>query len=161
MRAARLWPLGVAAVLAATVAGYALLYRAATGRDAAVVEPDYYRRAVAWDSVMAAERHGAELGWRLEAEVGPLTPQGAVLRARLLDRAGAPLEGATVRVKAIHNLDAAHPVAGGLEPGPDGTYAARLPLRHAGLWELRFEVTRGTERFGTTLRREAVPEGRP
>ena len=158
MRPARAWPLGVAAALLATAAGYAVLFRAATGPGAAVVEPDYYRRAVAWDSTARAERRAGELGWRLEADLGALTRAGSVLTARLADRSGAPLDGARLRVSAVHNLDAAHPVAAELAPAGAGAYATRLPLAHAGLWELRFEAARGAEHAVFALRREAAGE---
>jgi nitrogen fixation protein FixH len=156
MRAAKLWPLAVVAVLAVTVGANVVIYLLARDPGAAVVERDYYRRAVAWDSTMADERRSAELGWRLAAELGAVGADGAPLTVRLTGRDGAPLSDAAVRVEAVHNLDAGHPVAAALAPAGDGRYVARLPLRHAGLWELRFAVTRGAERFTQSLRREAA-----
>jgi nitrogen fixation protein FixH len=156
MRAAKLWPLAVVAVLVVTIGANVLIYYLARDPGAAVVERDYYRRAVGWDSTMAQARRNAALGWRLEAGLGTVTPAGATLTVRLTDRAGAPLAGAVVRVEAVHNRDAAHPVAAALAPGGDGAYAATLPLRRLGMWELRFEVTRGAERFTQSLRREAA-----
>ena len=162
MRAAKLWPLAVVAVLAVTIGANVVIYLLARDPGAAVVERDYYRRAVAWDSTMADERHSAELGWRLEAELGALGAGGAPLTVRLADRDGAPLSGAAVRVEAVHNLDAGRPVTAELAPAGAGRYTARLPLRHAGLWELRFTATRGGERFAQSLRREAAGgEGAP
>jgi nitrogen fixation protein FixH len=156
MRAARLWPLAVVVVLAVTVFANVLIYYLALDPGAAVVERDYYRRAVAWDSTMAQERHNGELGWRLEAVLDAAAADGTPLTARLSDRDGGPLAGAAVRVEAVHNRDAAHPVAAMLVPAGAGVYAAALPLRHAGLWELRFAVTRGAERFTQTLHCEAA-----
>jgi nitrogen fixation protein FixH len=156
MRAARLWPLAVVVVLAVTVGANAVVFWLAGDRDAAVVEHDYYRRAVGWDSTMAQERRNVELGWRLQADLGALAPAGAPLCVRLADRAGAPLAGAAIRVEALHNRDAAHPVTARLAPTADGGYAARLPLRRPGMWELRFTVTRGRDRFTRALRREAT-----
>jgi nitrogen fixation protein FixH len=156
MRAAQLWPLAVVAVLAVTVGANVVIYLLARDPGAAVVERDYYRRAVAWDSTMADERRSAELGWRLQAELGAVGADGAPLTVRLAGRDGVPLSGATVRVEAVHNRDAGHPVAAALVPAGDGRYAARLPLRHAGLWELRFTAARGGERFTQSLRREAA-----
>jgi len=160
MRAARLWPLAVSAVLALTVGANVLLFRAAHDRNAAAVEPDYYRKAVRWDSTMAEERASAALGWHADAGLGPLARAGAQLTVRLAGPGGAPIEGATVTVTAIHNLDALHHVNARLAPLGGGVYGARLPLRHAGLWELRVEAARGGERFRVTLRRDA-PAGAP
>jgi nitrogen fixation protein FixH len=161
MRAARLWPIAIVAVLGLTVAVNGLVFWVARDRNAAAVEPDYYHKAVRWDSTMAEERRSAALGWRAEAELGAVTRAGAPLVVRLADRAGAPLEGATVEITAIHNLDAQHHVTARLEPLGGGAYGARLPLRHAGLWELRLEAVRRGERFRLTLRRDAPPGAEP
>ncbi|MEZ4456629.1 MAG: FixH family protein [Gemmatimonadales bacterium] len=53
-------------VLAITVGanGY-MLYEA--NRGMAAVEPDYYQKAVDFDSTMAQARRNASLGWRVDA----------------------------------------------------------------------------------------------
>jgi nitrogen fixation protein FixH len=155
VRPEKLWPLAIAAVLAVTVLANVFMFVAASDRQAAVIEPDYYRKAVRWDSTLAERRRDAELGWRIDAALGPIGRGGSMLSARLTGRDGTPLEGAELRVTAIHNADAAHPVGAELAPGGGGTYSARLPLARAGLWELRFEVRRAGERFSASLRREA------
>ena len=161
MRAARLWPLALGAVLALTVGANVAVFQAAHDRNAAAVEPDYYRKAVRWDSTMAEERRSAALGWHADAGLGAVAPGGTLLTVRLAGPDGAPLDGATVQVTAIHNLDALRHVSARLEALGSGVYGARLPLRHAGLWELRLEAVRGDERFRATLRRDAAPGARP
>lgn len=151
---ARAWPLAIAGVLGVTVIANGYLIYQANDRDAAVVEPDYYRKALAWDSTLAERRHDADLGWRIEASIGPVG-RGADVRARLTDRDGRAIEGASVVVHAIHNLDAGHPVVATLPDAGDGLYVARLPLRFAGLWELRFAVTRRGEHFTADARCDA------
>jgi nitrogen fixation protein FixH len=144
----RLWPLGVVAVLALTVLANVAVFWAARDRNAAVVEPDYYRRAVGYDSTLAAEHRSAALGWRVEAELGePGAGGAATLRVRLLGRDGAPLDSARVTVGAVHNRDAARVVRAALAPEGGGRYAAMLPLRLAGRWELDLEAARGTDRY--------------
>jgi nitrogen fixation protein FixH len=156
MKAARLWPAALVAVLGITVVANALLLYAAHDRDAAVVERDYYRKAMTWDSTLAQERRNAELGWRLDAELGAVRTDGfAPLRVRLAGRDGAPVAGAAIRVEAIHNRDARRVVAATLATGADGRGEVALRLGRAGQWELRFEATRGAERFTADLRREA------
>jgi nitrogen fixation protein FixH len=159
MRATRLWPAAVVAVLALTVGSSAMLVWFTRDPGLAAVEPDYYRRAVRWDSTAAEARRSAALGWRLDAALGPVGPAGAVLTARLAGPDGAPLDDADVEVTAIHNRDALHPVRARLAPAGEGAYAARLPLRHAGLWELRLAAARGADRFTVSLRRDAPPDG--
>jgi len=157
MRAARLWPAGVAVVLAVTVGANLAVLRAAHDRHAAAVEPDYYRRAVRWDSTAAEERRSAALGWSADAGLGALSRAGALLTVRLAGPDGAPLDGASVEVTAVHNADALHRIGAHLEALGRGLYGARLPLHHAGLWELRLTAVRGGDRFRVTLRREAAP----
>ena len=156
MNAAKLWPVAIVGVLAVTVAANVVLLVKAGDPVAAGIEPDYYRRAVAWDSTMAQERHNAALGWQLGAELGTAPPGGPPLVVRLTDPTGLPLAGAAIEVEAIHNREAARRVRATLHPAPDGEYTAKLPLAHRGLWELRFTVERAGERFTTRLRRETA-----
>jgi nitrogen fixation protein FixH len=97
---------------------------------------------------MAQEDTNRTLGWRLAVagEKAHLSSRRRLV-ARLTDRAGQPLGGATVAVEARHGARAAEPVSGVLEPDGAGRYAAELPLARPGLWELRFDVRRGGDRF--------------
>ena len=81
---------------------------------------------------------------------------GAEVVVRLSDAGGAPVGGARVRVTAIHNLDGTRHVEGALVARADGSYGARLPLHRPGLWEVRVEAVRGTDRFTASLRTEAA-----
>jgi hypothetical protein len=74
------------------------------------VEPDYYRKAVAYDSTLAQERHDAQLGWQLTATTGGLDPAGTRSRGAGGSR-WRPLAGAVVTSAAIHNLDAGRVIA--------------------------------------------------
>ena len=59
----RAWPIAIAGILFAGIAsnvGFAIL---ASSDPAAAVEPDYYRKAVAWDQEMAQEERNIALGW--------------------------------------------------------------------------------------------------
>lgn len=152
------WPAVVIGALAATIAANGVMLWAASGHDAAAVEPDYYRKAVAWDSTLALRRHSSELGWRLEATLGPPASAGTELTVRIVGPDGAPIAGAEVGIAALHNNDPNHPVVATLSTGRDGVGTAILALRHPGLWELRFDATRGADRFVTALRRERPRE---
>jgi nitrogen fixation protein FixH len=155
MRPERVWPLAVVAVLVATLGVYVLLYRIAAGQGAATVEPDYYRRAVRWDSTMVLGRESQSLGWQLSVQAGPMVRDGqAPLVARFTDRAGRPLDSLVVRVEAIHNLDAEHPREAALAAAGPGAYSARLPLGRPGMWELRVDARRGRDHFVTSVRRD-------
>jgi nitrogen fixation protein FixH len=161
MRPERIWPLAVVAVLVATIGVYVFLYRIAAGQGSATVEPDYYRRAVQWDSTMAQERGSESLGWQLTAQAGPMARDGqSALLARFHDRAGRPLDSLVVRVEAIHNLDAGHPREAALAAAGPGAYSARLPLGRPGLWELRLDARRGREHYVASIRRDVEWEAR-
>jgi len=155
MRSGRAWPAAIVAALLALVIAYVFLLRLAGQPEATVVERDYYRHAVRWDSTLAVRRASDSLGWRLEATLGPLDANGrAALEVRLADRAGAPLAGLDVRAEAIHNLEAGRPRQAALAPTAPGTYAASLPLARAGMWEIRLDARRGAQHFVASVRRD-------
>ncbi len=157
------WPLGMAALLVGGAAANIGLLLAAVSDASFSVERDYYRKALAWDETMAEESRSAALGWSVTARLEPATEPGqARLVARVTDRAGAAVEGATVAVEAFHNARASQVVTARLAPTGAGGYAAALPLRRPGLWELRLRITRGREVFALTTAAELVlpEEGR-
>ena len=155
MKPGALWPIAIAGVLALTVGANVAVFIAARDPHAAAIEPDYYRKGVAWDSTMAEQRRSDALGWHVDADLLDASRAGARLRVTLADRDGRPVDGARVRVEAIHNLQADERVRAEIGGGGQGVYEAVLPLRLAGMWELRLEATRGNEHFVTSLRREA------
>ena len=153
------WPIGVAAILAVTV-GVNIWVAVIAGDDPSfAVEQDYYRKAVSWDSTLAQQRANERLGWQLVPALGSVPPGGTTpLTVRLVDSTGAPIADATVRVSAFYNARAGTVLEATLAPDAQG-YEARLPIRHTGAWELRFDVRRGGERFTAVSRVDAVPSG--
>jgi nitrogen fixation protein FixH len=164
LRAGRLWPAALAAVLAVTVVANLALLHVASDPDALAIEPDAYAKAVAWDSASAGAAASHALGWTAQARLDPAAAGGARVTVRIRDRAGRPVEGARVEVEAIRN-GLARRFRGALPPRPErdgadddrGTYAADLPLPRPGAWELRLRAERGTARFVTSLRVDLAP----
>lgn len=154
------WPiLVVGLLLGGGVAPNLVLLAFATSDPTFSVEADYYRKGLRWDDYLAQERRNADLGWTLGFELGPATPAGWVtLTASLTDRAGAPVNGATVELEAFPNSRATHVVKVGLEQVREGTYVAVFPASRLGLWEFRFLVRRGDDVF-TRKRLEDVWTG--
>lgn len=151
------WPIGVAAILAATVGLNIWVFRVANDDPSFAIEPDYYQKAVDWDSTLAQRRANLALGWHLAPTLGAFTMRdGARLQVTLTDASGATIHGATVRVAAFFNARANDIIDTTLHPDSTG-YAATLPVTHGGVWELQFHVTRGGTRFTSTSRVEAVP----
>lgn len=160
MKPATLWPLAVVGVLAITVGANAWLVWKARDPNGAVIEPDYYRKAVAWDSLAARPGRSDALGWSADAAIGPAAGGGARVRATLADSLGAPVAGAAVGLEAVHNLAAATHVHATLAETAPGVYEAEAALGRPGLWELRLTATRGGDVFLVRLRRDA-PRGSP
>jgi nitrogen fixation protein FixH len=151
----------VATILGLTIAGNIWLIRIANADPSFAVEERYYQRALDWDSELAQRDENARLGWRLHATVSPIQRgSGATIGADLRDAEGRPIAGATIAARVLHVGRAAQPLDVVLLRDSTDTYSARVTLERPGLWELRFDVTRGNERFtaierlDTSLERE-------
>jgi nitrogen fixation protein FixH len=127
----------------------------ATGDPSFAVEEDYYGRALRWDETTREAARNAALGWRVEVDPAPSAkgPGWTDLALRVVDRDGAPVKGAIVSLEAFHHARAGDRLRADLAADGD-RYAATLPLRRAGLWELRVRVERGAETFSTVVDRE-------
>jgi len=149
--------MGIAIVLAVTMAANITLAIVASRDEAFAVEPDYYRKAVHFDDEMALRAASIRLGWNVQPTLRlahPGTP--GALGVRVTDASGKPLTGATVKVLAMHNARASHLLQATLSEVGEGRYATSLDARRPGAWELRFTVTRSNEVFATTVRLDAL-----
>jgi nitrogen fixation protein FixH len=156
IRKDRVWPTIVLTVLGGYVAFGLIAARVASHDPNFAIEPDYYRKAVAWDSTLAQARRSAALGWRLTPTLGPIGDgTAAPLAVDLRDSTGAVVAGARVSVEARPIAHADDVVRATLTARDDGAYATRLPLERAGLWELHVDATRGADRYETTVRMDA------
>jgi len=154
MKRAHAWPLAIAAVLGLTVIANIALLVAANAPGAAQVEPDYYRRALAWDSTQAERARSVALGWRATARFVPRAEHAAALVVELRDAAGRAVTGATLEAVAIHNLELQAPLRCAPREVAPGTYRADVVARHAGRWEIQIEATQGRDRFAAVLHAE-------
>lgn len=147
------WPIAVAGVLATTVAANIWVMIIARGDPSFAIEPDYYQKALAWDTTVAQEQRNAALGWHLTPAMGPIASDGrALITARLTDSTGAGIPDAVVRVSALAIARAADVRQVTLVSEGAGEYGARFEAQRAGQWELRFDATVGAERFTQTAR---------
>jgi len=155
------WPIGLAGVLAATVAANIWVAVLANDDPSFAIEPDYYRKAVAWDTTLAQARHNALLGWRLTPGMSAIASDGSsLLSARLTDSTGSAISGAVIRVSALAVARASDVHDMTLTPSAGtGNYAVRFDARRAGEWELRFDATLGAEHFTQVSRVEAFAAG--
>jgi nitrogen fixation protein FixH len=159
MKPGALWPIAIVGVLAITVGANVWLLWEARDPNGAVIEPDYYRKAVAWDSLAARQARSDDLRWTADAALGASRGGRAHVRATLADSLGAPVAGARVELEAVHNLDGARHVRSELAESAPGVYEADAALDRAGMWELRLTATRGGDVFLASLRRDAPTGG--
>ncbi len=150
----RRWPTLIAVALLGNVALGVVLIRVAGGDEHFAVEPNYYRKAVDWDSTAAQAERNRALGWEVTPQLAALAA-GTAPTLHLLVRtgAGAPVIGATVSLEAMP-VAYADEVLRAVLPASDALGRTSVPVGMArtGLWELRLSVLRGTERFTTNLR---------
>jgi len=150
------WPIGITTVLATTVAANLWVMRIANDDPSFAIEPDYYRKAIPWDSTLAQARPDSALGWRLTAQLQREAATGKTrISATLTDSLGTPISGAVVKVAALPVARASEVHEATLAAAGTGEYAAQLDARRPGLWELRFDVRAGSTRFTEVTRVEA------
>jgi nitrogen fixation protein FixH len=149
------WPWFIAALLVATAGGQAIMLYAATHDPTFAIEPDYYAKAVAYDTTIMRGRENIRLGWRAS---GAMTASdgGASVRIAVIDSAGLPVTGARISAVAIHNLDGSHPIPVPLTEAGGG-YVGRIDHAHRGLWEIRLDAVRGADHFTPSLRVDFTP----
>lgn len=158
MNSARLWPAALVAVLAITVVANVAIYWTANHDTSFAVEPDYYQRAIDWDSTMAREQRSTALGWSAEVRLAPPDAGEATLSVTLAARGGAPLDSADVRAALSHNAHGADVFQVRLLPSGPGRYAARVPSAAQGLWRVDLAATLGNDVF---VERVTVDNGSP
>jgi nitrogen fixation protein FixH len=154
MRRPGAWPLGITAILLTFASANLWMMHVAGSDPSFAVEPDYYQKAVAFDSTMAAEARSARLGWNASSVIA-VVDGGARVAVTLRDSAGQPVTGARVSVDARFNARANDVLTGTLAEDGPGTYSAPLKVGHGGEWEVRVDAVRGEQHFVTSTRAQA------
>lgn len=150
------WPIGITAVLATTVAANLWVMRIATDDPSFAIEPDYYQKAITWDSTLAQARQDSVLGWRLTPQLQIVAGTGKTrISATLADSLGTPISGAVMKVAALPVARASEVHEAMLAAAGAGEYEGQLDAQRQGRWELRFEVRAGSTRFTEVARVEA------
>lgn len=151
------WPIGVAVILASTVLANVIVMRIANNDPAFSVEPDYYRKAVFFDSTMAQQKRNLSLGWGIDTQIDSIGDGTHTrLAIRLRDASAYPLPGARVAVMARFNARANDTLTAILTEESPGTYVTTLPIARPGEWEVRVDATHGSQRFSASSRVMAV-----
>jgi len=156
--AARWWPAALVAVLVVTVVANVALFWKANHDPSFAVEPNYYQRAVDWDSTVARRQRSDALHWQANVQLAPPEGGQATLLVTMTNRDGTPLDSADVRAEASHNARGADVYPLQLLASGPGLYAARIPSTAQGLWRVDLTVARGSD---TLVERVTVDNGAP
>jgi len=150
MKPGTIWPFVIAGALGLHVVGSLVMVYFATSNESFAVEPDYYRKALAWDDKRAQDRDNAELGWQLEFTVEPVAAgRDPILRVELTTADGQPVADAIVAMEAFPNARRDDILTATLSAAESG-YETTMPMRRDGRWEFRFVATRGDDKFTYT-----------
>lgn len=153
LTSAQRWPAAIVAVLLAQVVFGAWMSHVASDDPHFAVEPNYYARAVNWDSTMAQARVDQATGWRATATLTRAAGSPAILHIALVDSVGAAAVADTVtaELRAIaHSNDVTR-----LTLTRDSTgYSASVADAGHGLWDVQLRAIHRRALFTAKLRTE-------
>lgn len=153
------WPIGVAVILGATVVGNLVMMKVANGDPSFAIEPNYYQKAVQFDSTMAEAKRSAALGWSATSTIVASGAANAhTVTVHLLDAQLQPVQGATVTITALFNARANDVLSATLHESAPGLYEASLAARYPGQWEVRVDAVRGTDHFVESTRTDVTTD---
>jgi nitrogen fixation protein FixH len=155
------WPTIIVSALALHAAALLVVVFIATRDPSFAVEPNHYQKSLGWDGSAARLRASRQLGWTVSLQTDPHADElgRRRLSCRIVDKNGVAVVGADVQLLFFHHARAADRVQVSMNPEPDGTYAALVPMKRAGLWECRIAVRRGATLFNTTVMHEVGGTG--
>jgi nitrogen fixation protein FixH len=147
------WPVAIITLLCVHALAMIVVVFIATRDPSFSVEPNSYKKAIAWDMSQARRRASDQLGWSASIQTSDSADMLGRRRitCRITDKDGVPVAAATVRLEVFHHARAADRVQVSLNPEANGTYSAELPMKRAGTWEFRIAARRGSETFTTAL----------
>jgi len=147
-------------LLGASLAGWGVMIHLATSDPSFAVEPAYYQKAARYDEELHRRRASAALGWNIEVVSFRQAGEGSVLlEVRALQKDGAPLADAELRLEAMPNVHADRVQKALATANHAGRAVLELAPAASGLWELRFTVLRGGQSFSQVVRADLRPVG--
>jgi nitrogen fixation protein FixH len=123
------------------------------------VVKDPYEHGLRYDHDRAVR---SRLGWQARFEAADLRPGGAELHFALVDKAGAPVEGAEVKVAVTRPASPGDERQGSARALGGGRYLAPVGFASPGFWDVRLDATRTGDAVGLTQQvRIEAGEGAP
>jgi nitrogen fixation protein FixH len=143
------WPAGLIALLGVHAIAMLVVVFVATRDPSFAVEPNSYKKAIAWDVAQAERRASAALGWSAHIEINraPDALGRRKIICRIKDKDDVLVVAAAVTIEYFHHARAADRHRVTLEPEADGVYSAWVPMTRAGIWEFRLRARRGDSVF--------------
>ena len=151
---ARVWPWVPALLLVSLLGTQLAVLSSALDDPSFASEPDYYRKALDWDTRQARARQSQALGWTVRAAVDGRMSATRVVSLSLADARGVTIDGAALSAIAFPIARAGQARELAFREVAPGLYRAELGVARLGIWELRCSATRGHEHFESTLRFE-------
>lgn len=146
----RIWLVIIVSLLLMNATIVAITVYYATSDKSVVTEPDYYAKAVDFESVIKQRETSALLGWSaapsLRAAIDGRTME---LVITLADREGQPLSGASVSAVAFANTRAGQrqPLTLTSVDQASNKYASPIMIDRSGVWNIRITATRDGKNF--------------
>lgn len=152
----------ILALLTGQILLMAAMVYLATSDASFAIEPDYYQKGLHWDATAAQTRQNQRLGWSATIELGTeIRGTGErTLICILRDRAGQPLDGATVDAVVFSHTRGNDRATVTLLPAGSGRYEAPVRFARAGVWEFRLAIQRGPDTFTYVEQRDVYPPDR-
>ncbi|KAA0216685.1 MAG: hypothetical protein DYG94_08765 [Leptolyngbya sp. PLA3] len=136
-----IWPVVVIGLLGLNVLVVTVTVIVAGSDPSVAVEPDYYRKALAWDAGRAERRDPGEDGIDVSIQLLPDPDRlnaGQVVVS--LSREGTPIEHARIEAEVFHYARSGERQAVRLVEQGAGVYTGRASLRREGNWEVRLRL---------------------
>jgi nitrogen fixation protein FixH len=149
-RSAKLWPMLVVLMLVSHVTLMMVAVRYATGgsRGEHAIVPDYYDKALAWDTTRAAQAESDKLGWKATLSTTPgARPEERILSLTLVDANGQPVEVTDAAVSYFHLSQGQDVKRLPLLSVAPGKYQGTMSIYHPGFHQFDLLCTRGDATF--------------
>jgi len=146
-RSAWLWGSVVVAFLILQLIIGGAAYKLATSDPSVAVMPDYHERALHWDNELARRKRSDQLGWKsaFHWDNRNQTTAGRMFAVHVTDSSGNAVVGGQASLQFFHHTRGGDVATLGLQERSPGEYAAELPMSQAGLWDIEFSLSRGTD----------------
>ncbi len=148
------WPAAILGLIGLNMCLVAVTIYYATSDPSAAVEPDYYRKALAWDQIARERAASQRLGWSCSIEF--ITPDQIQLALR--DRGGGGVSGARVVATAFAEVRAANRITLDLDEVEPARYGAVFTPDRPGRWRFQIEARRPIVAAADRAGDHGVPE---